>query len=195
MRRFLRATALIAPAAILIARAAAASESGGHEAMPLDAILWEMGIKVLDVGIIAFFGFKLLSKPIADAMAGRSAAVRAALEDAKAGQRDAEARLAELKARTAGLDKEIEALRNQAATDIERERAILLKEGSAAAEHVAQHARETVRQEVAKARAELHREAALLAVNVATATVKAQINAADQQRILDEYATSLEHAR
>jgi F-type H+-transporting ATPase subunit b len=195
MRRYLRATALIAPLALLLARAAAASEGGGHEAMPLDKILWEMGIKILDVAIIAFFGFKYLSKPIAQAMAGRSAAVRAALDEAQAGQREAEARLAELKAKTAGLDREIEALRSQSAADIERERAILLKEGSAAAEHVAQHARETIRQEVAKARAELHREAALLAVNVATATVKAQINAADQQRILDEYATSLEHAR
>ena len=45
--------------------------------MPLDKILWEMGIKILDVAIIAFFGFKFLSKPIAQAMADRSAAVRA----------------------------------------------------------------------------------------------------------------------
>jgi len=86
-------------------------------------------------------------------------------------------------------------VRSQAAIDIERERAILSNEGKAAAEHVAQHARETIRQETAKARADLHREAALLAVQVATVSVKAQINAADQQRILDEYAVSLENAR
>ena len=63
------------------------------------------------------------------------------------------------------------------------------------AEHVAQHARETIRQESAKARAELHREAALLAVQVATSSVKAQITAAVQQRIIDEYAAALESAR
>jgi F0F1-type ATP synthase membrane subunit b/b' len=86
-------------------------------------------------------------------------------------------------------------LRSQAAADIERERTILVNEGKTAAEHIAQHARETIRQEVTKARAELHREAALLAVQVATVSVKAQITAADQQRIIDEYAVSLENAR
>jgi len=163
--------------------------------MPLDKILWEMGIKILDVAIIAFFGFKYLSKPIAQAMADRSEAVRSALEEASAGRREAEARLAEFKARAAGLEREIDTMRTQAAADMERERNILIEEGRAAAERVGQHARETIRQEVVKARADLHREAALLAVHIATASVKAQITDADQQRILDEYAASLESAR
>ena len=193
--RKLRITAALAPAALLIATSALAAGGGGHEPMPLDKILWEMGIKVLDVAIIAFFAFKYLSKPIAQAMADRSAAVRAALEEATAGRREAEARLAEFQAKAAGLEREIEAMRTQAAEDMERERAILIEEGRAAAERVAQHARETIRQEVVKARAELHREAAVLAVDVATASVKANITAADQQRILDEYAASLESAR
>jgi F-type H+-transporting ATPase subunit b len=195
MRRLLKAAASVTLPMVLCAAAALASEGGGHEAMPLDKILWEMGIKILDVAIIAFFGFKFLSKPIAQAMADRSAVVRAALEEATAGRREAEARLAEFQAKAAGLDKELETMRSQAAVDMERERTILINEGRAAAEHVAQHARETIRQESAKARAELHLEAALLAVQVATVSVKAQITAADQQRIIDEYAASLENAR
>jgi F-type H+-transporting ATPase subunit b len=182
------------PAVLTLASAALAS-SGGGEPMTLDAILWEMGIKVLDVGIIAFFGFKYLSKPIAQAMAARSEAVRRALDEASAGRREAEARLAEFQKKTAGLEGEIDALRAQAASDMERERAILLQEGREAAERVAQHARETIRQEVVKARADLHREAALLAVQVATVAVKTEITAGDQQRILDDYAASLESAR
>jgi F0F1-type ATP synthase membrane subunit b/b' len=195
MHRLLKAAAAISLPMVFCATAALAAGGGGHEAMPLDKILWEMGIKILDVAIIAFFGFKYLSKPIAQAMADRSAAVRRSLEEATAGRREAEARLAEFQAKTAGLDGEIEALRSQAAADMELERTILITEGKAAAEHVAQHARETIRQEVAKARAELHREAALLAVQVATVSVKAQITAADQQRIIDEYASSLENAQ
>lgn len=197
MRRLPKAaTAIALPLPLLLLAATAfAAAGGGHEAMTLDQILWEMGIKILDVSIIAFFGFKLLSKPIARAMAGRSAAVRAALEEATAGRRAAEARLAEFQAKAAGLDAEIEVMRSQAAADMERERTILINEGKAAAEHVAQHARETIRQEAAKARADLHREAALLAVQVATASVKAQITTADQQRIVDEYAAALETAR
>jgi F-type H+-transporting ATPase subunit b len=193
--RKLRIAAALAPAALLLATTALASGGGGHEAMPLDKILWEMGIKILDVGIIAFFAFKYLSKPIAQAMAGRSEAVRAAVEEASAGRRAAEARLAEFQAKAAGLEAEIEAMRAQAAADMERERSLLIEEGRAAAERIGQHARETIRQEVAKARSELHREAALIAVQLATANVKAQMTPAAQQRILDEYAASLEGGR
>jgi F-type H+-transporting ATPase subunit b len=193
--RQLRIAATIAPLLLLCSAAGFAAEGGGHEAMPLDTILWELGIKILDVAIIAFFAFKYLSKPIAQAMAGRSEAVRRTLEEATAGRREAEARLAEFQEKAAGLDREIEALRTQAAADMERERMLLIEEGKAAAERIGQHARETIRQEVAKARADLHREAALLAMEVATAAVKAQITDADQQRIIDEYAASLEGAR
>jgi F-type H+-transporting ATPase subunit b len=195
MSHIKRTAAAIPPALLLLASAALASEGGGHAAMPLDAILWEMGIKVLDVAIIAFFAFKFLSKPIAQAMAGRSEAVRAALEEASAGRREAEARLAEFKQRAAGLDREIEALRSQAAADMERERALLLEEGKAAAERVAQHARETIRQEVAKARAELHREAADLAVRLAGEQVRAAVTADDQRRLSGDYLTQMETVR
>ena len=54
-----------------------------------------LGIKILDVGIIAFFAFKYLSKPIAQAMADRSENVRRALDEATAGRYGA-ASLAEL---------------------------------------------------------------------------------------------------
>ena len=195
MRRILRAAAACAPAALICAATAFDSEGGGHEAMPLDKILWEMGIKILDISIIAFFGFKFLSKPIAQAMADRSAAVRRSLEEATAGRREAEARLAEFQAKAAGLDKEIEAMRSQAAADMERERTILITEGKAAAEHVAQHARETLRQEVAKARAELHRDAADLAVRLAEEHVRATMTAADQSRLAGDYFKEMEAAR
>ena len=196
MRRRLKAATVIGPAAVLLAAAVAvASEGGAAEALTLDKILWEMGIKVLDVAIIAFFGFKLLSKPISQAMADRSAVVRAALEEATAGRREAEARLAEFQAKAAGLDKEIEAIRTQAAADMERERAILIEDGKAAAERVAQHARETIRQEVIKARAELHREAAELAVRLAEEQVRTTMTAADQSRLAGDYFKEMEAAR
>lgn len=195
MRRLLKTAAALTLPVLLCVTAAFASEGGGHEAMPLDKILWEMGIKILDVAIIAFFGFKFLAKPITQAMAERSATVRRALDEATSGRREAEARLAEFQAKAAGLDLEIEALRVQAAADMERERAMLIDEGKAAAEHVAQHARETIRQEVAKARAELHRDAADLAVRLAEQHVRSTITAADQTRLAGGYLTEMEAAR
>lgn len=195
MRRLLKATAAISLPIVFCVTAAFASEGGGHEAMPLNQILWEMGIKILDVAIIAFFGFKFLSKPLAQALADRSAAVRRSLEEATAGRREAEARLAEFQAKIAGLGLEIEDLHSQAAADMERERAILLAEGKAAAEHVVQHARETIRQEVIKARAELHRDAAELAVRLAEEHVRTTITDADQHRLTGDYFKEMETVR
>jgi F-type H+-transporting ATPase subunit b len=197
MRQVLRTAAAIALSTLVLGAAVAlANEGGGHEGgMPLDKILWEMGIKILDVSIIAFFGFKYLSKPLAQAMANRSEAVRRSLEEATAGRREAEARLAEFQAKAAGLDREIEALRAQAASDMERERAILIAEGKAAAEHVAQHARETIHQEFVKARADLHREATELAVRLAEEHVRTVMTADDQRRLAGDYLAQMETVR
>lgn len=195
MRRNLRAAAAIVPATLFCAAVAFASGGGGHEAMPLDKILWEMGIKILDVAIIAFFGFKFLSKPIAQAMADRSAAVRRSLEEATAGRRDAEARLREIQEKNSRLEAEIQQLVDQTAVDIEREQALLLEEAQAAAARIGQHARETIRQEFAKARAELHRDAAGLAVRLADEQVRSTMTDADQRRLAGDYLKEMETVR
>jgi len=197
MKRSRARTALtfVLPIALTLLPALARASSGGEGGLTMEQILWEMGIKVLDVAIIAFFGFKFLSKPLTRLMEGRSEAVRRALDEASAARRAAEERLQAQERRSAGLEAEIEQLRQQACQDIDREQKILFEEAKLSAERVRQHARETIQQEVAKARGELHREAALLAVQIATAQVKAQITAEDQQRILDEYAASLESGR
>jgi F-type H+-transporting ATPase subunit b len=193
MRRFLRAAVVALGLALLGASAALASEAGGK--MPLDAILWEMGIKILDVGIIAFFAFKYLSKPIAQAMAGRSENVRRALDEATAGRRDAEARLREVQEKNARLESEIQQLVDQTAVDIEREQALIKAEAEAGAERIRQHARETFRQEIAKTRADLHREAADLAVRLAAEHVRSTLTPDDQHRLAGDYFKEMEAAR
>lgn len=187
--------ALAAAVACSAAVPVIAAGGGGHAPMPLDQILWELGIKILDVAVIAFIGFKVLSKPISKALASRSEAVRRQLEEATAGRREAEARLREFQEKAAGLEAQIDAMNAQAASEIEREQGIILEEGRAAAERVAQHARETIRQEVAKAREELHREAARLAVTLATDTIRAQAGAEDQRRLVSSYLAEMEATR
>lgn len=196
MRRAAARTALLAALlAVPLAASVALASEAAHQPMPLDQILWELGIKVVDVAIIAFFGFKFLAKPLAKAMEGRSDTVRRALDEADAGRREAEARLAEFKARNARLEQEIEELTATTGVDILREQGILIEEGKAAAERVRQHARETIRQELVKARAELHRDAADLAVKIATETVRAQLTPDDQRRLAADYLKEMEVAR
>jgi hypothetical protein len=154
MRPALRAAA-IAPGVVLLGAAAAlASEAGGT--MPLDEILWEMGIKILDVAIIAFFAFKYLSKPIAQAMANRSENVRRALDEATAGRRDAEFSCARSRRRPRASKPRSSSSSTRAARHRAGNRAHPGRSRGGRRAHPPARA-ETFRQEIAKARAELHR--------------------------------------
>lgn len=180
---------------VAVSAPALAAGGGGHAAMPLDQILWELGIKVLDVAIIAFFGFKFLSKPITRLMESRSNAVRLALEEAGSARREAEKKLQEFQEKSARIESEMEELRREACLEIDREQKILLDEANVTSARVRQHAEETIRQELAKARADLHREAALLAVQIATDAVREHMNDADRKRLVHEYVKEMETVR
>lgn len=195
MHRRARIAVPVAAAAVLGLASLALASGGAPVHMTLEQILWELGIKVLDVAIIAFLGFKYLSKPITRLMESRSAAVRQALEEAGAARREAEAKLKEFQEKTARIEAEMELLRKESCVEIDKEQKILLEEANASSARVRQHAEETIRQELAKARAELHREAANLAVRLAEEQVRSTLNAADQHRLAGDYLKEMETVR
>jgi F-type H+-transporting ATPase subunit b len=168
---------------------------GGHEPMELSAILWDMGLKLLNVSVLGFIAFWFLSKPISGLIDARSQKVRQELEEAKAGRREAEERLQAFKAKLSKLDAEIENLQKQTSAEIDKEQELLLKEAQQAAEHIRRHARDTIRQEVLKARAELHTQAATLAVKLAEELVQKNINPEDHNRLVGEYLKEMEAAK
>ena len=57
-------TALLAGLFLSVPSALLAAGGGGEHAMTMGDILWDLGIKVLNVGILGFFAFKYLSKPL-----------------------------------------------------------------------------------------------------------------------------------
>lgn len=169
--------------------------SGDAAPLTMKDILWDLGIKVLNVGILAFFGFKYLSKPLNDFVALRAEKIRAELDEAQRARREAEERLAQFREKAAGINAELEELRKKTCGDIDREQKILLDEARQAAEHIRTHARDTIHLEVAKAKADLHSEAVRLASEVAEELIRKNISPQDQKRIFSEYAKELEAAR
>jgi F-type H+-transporting ATPase subunit b len=172
-----------------------AAGGGGDHAMTFSDILWDLGIKTLNIGILGFFAFKYLSKPLNRAVELRAEKVQRELEGARAGRLEAEERLRRFQEKVAGLDTEIEELRKQTCGDIDKEQKILLEEARTAAAHIRQHARDTIRQEMAKARDDLHREAARLATQLAEERITRQISDGDRKRIVDGYIQEMEAAR
>lgn len=172
----------------------AAGGGGGH-AMTLGDILWDLGIKVLNVGILAFLAFKYLSKPLNTFVESRAAKVRSEIDAAKSAQREAEERLRIFQEKASLVDEEIKELRRKTCSDIDREQKILLEEAKDAAEHIRQHARDTIRQEMAKAREDLHREAAHLATELAGEIIRKNVDESDRKRLVDGYLKEMEAAR
>lgn len=176
---------------LLPALAFAAAGGGGHE-MTTSDILWDLGIKTLNVAILGFLAFKFLSRPLNAFVEARSEKIRRELEEATSGRREAEERLRLFQEKTAGIEAEIEGLRKQTCVEIDKEQKILLEEARGAAEHIRQHARDTIRQEVLKGRDELHREAVRLAAEMAEEMIRGNITGADHQRLAGEYLKEME---
>ena len=169
-----------------------ASSGGEHVPMEMSAILWDMGIKVLNVSLLGGLAFWFLSKPLNEFVNSRSQKVRQELEDAQAGRREAEERLQTFKEKVSQFDADIEKLQKQTCSEIDSEQKLLLEEAKQAAEHIRRHARDTIRQEVLKARADLHTHAATLAVTLAEGLVKKNINNEDHNRLVGEYLKEME---
>ncbi len=163
--------------------------------MTIGDILWDLGIKLLNVSILGFLAFKYLSGPLNRFVDTRAEKVRQELEQATAARREAEERLREFKEKAAGIDREIEDLRKQTCEDIDREQKILLEEARAAAGHIRRHAQDTIRQEMVKARSELHREAVRLAAGLAEKSIREGITDADHRRLTGEYLAEMENKK
>jgi len=196
VRKTIRACRLLIPAAALaLAPSIVFASGGGGEAMTMDQILWDLGIKVLNTAILGFFAFKYLSKPLSQFVENRSDKVKEEINAAQSAQREAEERLKAFQEKTAGIDAEIEKLRRQTCSEIDKEQKLLLEEAHKAAEHIRSHVGETIQQEVAKARAELHREAVRIAADLAEERVRKNINTDDQQRLVSGYLKEMEATR
>jgi F-type H+-transporting ATPase subunit b len=163
--------------------------------MSLNEILWDLGVKALNVGLLGFFVIKYLSGPLNRLVEARSDKIREELEAAKSARLEAEERLRAFREKTARVDSEVEELRKQTCADIDKEQKLILKEAKQAAEHIRQHARDTIRQEVLKARDDLHREASRLAADLAEDIIRKNIDSSDHDRLVREYVTDLEAAQ
>ena len=183
------------PAAALLLPSLAHAAGGAPAHMSMSEILWDMGIKVLNVGILGFLIIKYLSGPLNRIVETRSAKVRAELDAAETARREAEERLRAFQDKAAGVEQEIAELRRETAEDVDNEHKLILEEARQAAEHIRQHARDTIRQEVAKARDDLHNEASRLAGKTAHEIILNSIDARDHDRLITEYMKEMEAAK
>ncbi len=170
-------------ASIPAAAMAEAAESGVFEYLVYPAL----NLAIL-LAVLFYFG----RKPIQSFFVERRGQIREELERAAKMKAEAEERYVQWQRRLMDLDTELESIRAAARERAEIERDRILTEAEAAAERVRADAHAAVEQELRRAREQLRREAADLAIELAAQRLREQITPADHDRLLDEFVTRIE---
>jgi F-type H+-transporting ATPase subunit b len=181
---------LAAIAVLALALPASAASEGDHGG-GATAFLWQVANLALLVGVLVYF----TRRPIRDFLARRRAGVQQDLESSARLLAEAEARLAEWKARAARLDAELAEIRESTRRLAEQERDAILAHARDAAERSRRDATAAVDRELQRARAALSAEAAQLAVDLAGRLLREQVTEDDEQRLFDELLAQLDADR
>lgn len=174
----LSAFLLLIPVVVL-----AAGGSHADSGVLLKDFLYRIFNFALMVGLLVYF----VAKPIRNGLRARREAIEKMLADAQEARAAAEAKHREYSEKLAKATEEIAQIRVAIKREGELERDRILLSAREMATKIEQEAENKAAGVVTKARAELREEAARLAVNLAAELLQKQVNASDQQRLVDEY--------
>ena len=165
---------------------ACASSGGGHEVdsgVVLKDFIWRCVNFAILFGALAY----VVSKPVRNALTARREGVEKALADAEAAKREAEARFAEYDAKLSRAAAEIAEIAAGIRREGEVERDRILANAREMAEKIKLEAERAAENEIVRARTELRREAARLAIGMAEELLKKNFTGEDHDRLVSEY--------
>jgi F-type H+-transporting ATPase subunit b len=171
-----------------LAPAGPALAAGGEGGGGLGDLLWPSLNLALLVAALVYFA----RRPVQDFFAARGSRIRGDIDGAAQLLADAEARHAQGQRKLAELDRELAGIREMAKQRAEAERDHILADAKLAAERIRGDARAAVDQELRRAREDLRREAADLAIELAAQTLRAGVTDADRSRLVDEFIDTIE---
>lgn len=174
----LRRAALLA--ATLVALPAASHAAGD--------LLYLSSNFVLLLAVLTYFA----RKPIIAFFSDRRSAIQRDIDAASELLGLAEGSNAQIERKLLELDQELERIRTTARERAESEREQILADAEASAERIRNDARAAVDQEVFRAREQLRKEAADLAVELAADQLRSQVTDADRGRLMNDLIDRIE---
>ncbi|HTY22332.1 MAG TPA: ATP synthase F0 subunit B [Desulfomonilaceae bacterium] len=163
--------------------ASASSGASGESTWTPWMLLWRVINAVALVGLLIYF----LRKPLAKFFSERKAQISKDLEDAKQQRERAEALVREYEAKLAGMEKELEKLRDELRKSADAESAKITINAEKMSASMVEAAKMAAEQEVRKAKAALKSEAVALAVQLAETLIREKINDEDRKKIVKDY--------
>ena len=181
--------ALVSMAGMLLAATASASSGGGHSEEI--TFMGDWFPRLVNFAIISIVLVYFLRKPTRDFFKNRSAEIERSMQESREARERAVAALSEMERKVRELEAEMKNMVAEAQARGEKDKAALLEEGRKAARDIEAQVKTGIEIEVTKARADLAREAAHLAVDLAQGKVTSSINKQDHERIVKEYITKV----
>jgi F-type H+-transporting ATPase subunit b len=170
---------------------ALASEGGGGF-LNLDRSLL---IQVLNFGLLLFFLWKFLYRPLLAKLDERSQAIKKSLSEAQAAQAEAERQREEHRKQIQAAYAEAQSIRQAALKEAAEEQRRLVEAARAEAGRLVEGARAEVEQDVRRARQELRQEVADLAVGAAERLIRKSLQGEDHRKIVTDAIAELERTR
>ena len=168
--------------------AVAASEEHSGGLISLDKSLIVQGINFLVLLLVLNY---LLYKPLVGKMQERTTAIQKSLEEAQAARAEAARQQEENATRLRQAYQEAASIREQALKEATEEQRKLVESAQAEARRLVETARAQTEADIRRARDELRREVAGMAVAVAEKLVRKSLRDDDHHRIVDEAIQSI----
>jgi F-type H+-transporting ATPase subunit b len=172
---------------LLTALALPAHASGGA-GPSVDELLWQAANLALLLGVL----YAVARKPISAYFAERREQIRTDIQAADKLLSDSRKEFAEWQGKLSELEQEIAAIREETRSRAEDERDQIIAAAHDRAERIKEDAVTAIDQELRNARAELQKEAANIAVDLASTMLDEQVDDRDRERLLDEFITHVE---
>lgn len=152
------------------------------------------GALALNAAILYALLFKFGRGPIGEGLRARKLRIMKGMEEAAKVKAEAEARLAEYQKKLDEIDADVARIRREMKEEGDAENARILKDAKERRARMEKDARTLVEQELKAARDNLMRDTVRAAIKAAEASLTARVGDADQQRLGDEFLTSIKSA-
>lgn len=169
------------------------SEEGEHASswLGLPINVWQALNLILFLAVLIYF----VAKPMSAAFRKRQEDIEARRREAEKQKASVERLSADIRERTARLERDIEEIRKQGVVEGQAARAELAARADEEVARVGRETREEIERRVAAAREDLQRAAADLTASTAEAILAREITDADRQRLLAESVEKMKAAR
>jgi F0F1-type ATP synthase membrane subunit b/b' len=149
----------------------------------------------LNLALFIALLYKLIAKPLTEAFRQRQVEIENRRKEAEKQRAHVQQLAADLRERTAKVEREIAEIRKQGLADGEEARAALAVRADEEAARIRKDASEELDRRLAEAKAELRRTAADLTAATAAETLAREITPADRERLLADSVAGMKDAR